>query len=142
MPCGHAGWERVEYGIASPPPHWRLTLRADAARLANRPYHFAAQSALNEAVGRFPPPGPPPSSPAALGIPAKGWPWRRGAEDHWAHVKKAPPVGADGALIYSRQKEDYLLRRREQRLASASRERVDVVGSGVGAATPLKVPTS
>lgn len=34
MPCGHADWERVEYGIASPPPHWRLTLRV----MATRPY--------------------------------------------------------------------------------------------------------
>ena len=89
--CGHAGWERVEYGIASPPPHWRLTLRADAARLANRPYHFAAQSALNGAIGRFPLSGPPPSSPAALGIPAKGWPWRRGGVAcHWQAAPMTP----------------------------------------------------
>lgn len=43
----------------------------------------------------------------------------------------APPAGTDGALMYSRQKEGYFLRRRTQRPASASREREPVVGSGI-----------
>ena len=47
-----------------------------------------------------------------------------------AGVKKAPPAGAEGALMYFLRKEVYFLRRRAARVASASRESVPEVGSG------------
>ena len=108
--CGlGSGWSM---GFASPPPHWRLTLRADAARLANRPYHFAAQSALNGAVGRFPPPGPPPLPLLTQRFPRRGVCGARGrgsplgfhAHDTGTEAAPSPHAIKSNPILHPRQK--------------------------------------